>query len=495
MIRRCLLLLAVAVTVAAQVRTGTVSGTIQSESGAPATSIRVTAIAADDGAIVASALTDNSGRYRLDDVPAGNFFIAAGLVTSPTYSPGTSDKSAASAIAVTSGARITNLNFKIKPASGGSISGVVTGLPLKPSRELLRLFRITLTGPGLRDRGGILEVPLKDDGTFEFRSLPAGEYMLSINNTIDAINVPIFNANVEGVKLPAPKIVMGRITSEDGKPLPSTQILTTSDRMTAIVTATRLDMKRSLPVIADADGQFFFAAVRGIRYQIGVSSLPFGYYLKTSLDTPIEVDDGPTPIDLNIVVTKQRPQGEPEGVSYSGRVTAAFGTLPPDPTIELEMSSRQHIQGIPLEKDGTFKFPNVPPGKYTVRLYSQGMPLLGFNTPKSIVVGSADMTDEFEWKPPLRLSGRVQIENQNRGTFPLIQLQFTRPGDSRRYSGTVTGGAFAAILLEGTYTVATSPQERFVVQSVSYGGQDATAGLVIDPSKPAEELIVTLRSR
>jgi hypothetical protein len=97
---------------------GVVSGVVHGADGKPASGIRVFAIEAPDGndtartssALVSISVTDGQGRYRLE-VAAGRYRIASGSVETPTYSPGTSDISAAQVIRITPGAAIANVDF------------------------------------------------------------------------------------------------------------------------------------------------------------------------------------------------------------------------------------------------------------------------------------------------------------------------------------------------------------------------------------------------
>jgi hypothetical protein len=88
---------------------GSITGTIRRPDGQPAAGVRVVATAAPDpaqrcaGSVVFETitLTDGSGRYRLDSVSPGRYFIAAGPVAAQTYHPGTSTQSTASIVTIT----------------------------------------------------------------------------------------------------------------------------------------------------------------------------------------------------------------------------------------------------------------------------------------------------------------------------------------------------------------------------------------------------------
>src|SRR4030095_14948098 len=82
----------------AQVVPGIVTGQLLSREGQPVAGVRISAMAVPESNIPPSAgstlmiltVTDNAGRYRLDNVPPGRYYIIAGLVESPTYYPGVS---------------------------------------------------------------------------------------------------------------------------------------------------------------------------------------------------------------------------------------------------------------------------------------------------------------------------------------------------------------------------------------------------------------------
>src|SRR5688572_18056884 len=89
---------AILVWTAAQLTTGgSISGSIRLQGGGPAAGVRVVAIEVPGAARVASGTevfaritqTDSNGRYSLDDVPPGRYYVAAGPVSSRTFHPGT----------------------------------------------------------------------------------------------------------------------------------------------------------------------------------------------------------------------------------------------------------------------------------------------------------------------------------------------------------------------------------------------------------------------
>ena len=82
----------------AQVVPGSVTGQLLQKEGLTIAAVRISAMAVPEANVAVSAtstlvsltVTDNAGRYRLDNVPPGRYYIIAGLLDSPTYYPGVS---------------------------------------------------------------------------------------------------------------------------------------------------------------------------------------------------------------------------------------------------------------------------------------------------------------------------------------------------------------------------------------------------------------------
>src|SRR5688572_9593836 len=71
-----------------QAPTGFITGTLRTTNGSPAVYIRVAAmrapdsggidVAADAGALFSQTQTDHEGRYRLEGIPPGRYYVVAG---------------------------------------------------------------------------------------------------------------------------------------------------------------------------------------------------------------------------------------------------------------------------------------------------------------------------------------------------------------------------------------------------------------------------------
>jgi len=100
-------------------QTGTVTGTLKTDTGTPAVGVRVGAMMRPESASElssASALssiaeTDAAGHFRLENVPQGRYYITAGRVDFPTFYPGTQDITAGRVVLVKPGDVITGIDF------------------------------------------------------------------------------------------------------------------------------------------------------------------------------------------------------------------------------------------------------------------------------------------------------------------------------------------------------------------------------------------------
>jgi hypothetical protein len=135
----------------ARTQSGVVTGVVRLPDGKAAVGVRVAALVAPDpgrnqgngSELAAISQTDETGRYHLEDVPAGRYYIVAGRVDSPTYYRGVPGIAGASALSVTAGATLVDIDIVISAESSRAPSpaGIVWTL-----RNLNLDIRVTATG-------------------------------------------------------------------------------------------------------------------------------------------------------------------------------------------------------------------------------------------------------------------------------------------------------------------------------------------------------------
>src|SRR5678816_3820062 len=138
----------------APAQTGTATGIVRTTAGAPASGVRVAAQALTDstagigeGALVSLTQTDSEGRYKLENIPPGRYYIQAGLVDLPTYYPGVNTTNGARSIQITAGAVLEQLDFTLARGTGVRVTGRVPLGNARPS--LVRLVGAGVPAPGM----------------------------------------------------------------------------------------------------------------------------------------------------------------------------------------------------------------------------------------------------------------------------------------------------------------------------------------------------------
>jgi Carboxypeptidase regulatory-like domain len=102
-----------------QAQTGEIVGRLLNQEQKPASGVRVSVITIPDSGtttpvaptLVRSAVTDGEGKYRLDEIPPGRYYVTAGLVDFPTYYPGTALISGATVVSVGAGSLLKDVDF------------------------------------------------------------------------------------------------------------------------------------------------------------------------------------------------------------------------------------------------------------------------------------------------------------------------------------------------------------------------------------------------
>src|SRR5262245_3881673 len=114
---RAVLLLAMLVP-AAQAQTGSITGQLLNDRGVPVAGVRVAAMPMpregdnSAGPLIGLTLTDSNGRYTIEMLEPGTYYVTAGRVDALSYYPGVNTLSSAKSILVTGSARISGIDFR-----------------------------------------------------------------------------------------------------------------------------------------------------------------------------------------------------------------------------------------------------------------------------------------------------------------------------------------------------------------------------------------------
>jgi len=191
-------LLQQAVNAASPEKSGSVTGTVRTAEGNPAAGVRVTAMrsdAADDTlrAMASLTQTDEAGRYRLENVPPGSYYIAAGRVDLPTFYPGTQEIAKGTAISIASSTAVTDIDFVIRDTSAAlparqdrlsNIQAAISNLAGDLAKKLsdIRATRSRLSAAWWIDPEITRRIGLSEDQKKKIEALDAQHQSTSVQN-------------------------------------------------------------------------------------------------------------------------------------------------------------------------------------------------------------------------------------------------------------------------------------------------------------------------
>ncbi len=341
---------------------GGVEGTLTTIEGKPAIAVRVVAYRVpgsgnpDDNLNyfeldrpVSYTQTDNEGHYMMQDLPPSTYYIMAGTAGQGTYFPGTSDLRLAAKIAVKSNEMVERLDIKLLNRYGGKVIGRVNA-----DMAVLGPRKATITGPPLED---LVEVDVGPDGNFQMPQLPNGNYLLSMwppTSGMPSVKIKVTDKDITGeVLTPLPtQTVTGRIVVSKG-PLPIPILLFETDRFQTGATI-------------NADGTFV-AQLHADTHRVTVNGLPVGYSL-------MSVRVGDKDASQGIVVGKADISDVIISLNAPEKLAAVHGKITGLATSRYA-NTRVQMTGLivgamqaSVRPDGTFDFPAVMPGSYTLKL-------------------------------------------------------------------------------------------------------------------------------
>ena len=356
-----------------QVQPGTVAGRLFSTKGTPEPGVRIAAVPVAEAtktgaaALFGISLTDNDGRYRLENLPPGRYYIFAGLIDLPSYYPNATTIERATPIEVDAGVILSGIDFSMARPTGLTVAG---RLALPSTMEVEQGWTVSLTSQ-TRGPGASLQSNISRDGSFQFPRVAPGEYRLaSALRGTTAVNLSIVEEDVLDVVMPvvdcnAGAAVNGRLVGTPQSTISSISLTGSRVGCTPVV---RLE----------PDGSFAFKNVPEGRYQIQLSPAPLGWST-----IPLVVER----TDLENVEVQL-----PAYIAVKGRAEVEDGRTLPRASrgaalpIQAVRSSGGESATSLVQDDGTFQL-LLPRGRY--RISVPGIP--GGYYLKSISSGSVDL--------------------------------------------------------------------------------------------------------
>lgn len=230
----------------AQVPGATISGQLRAVDGTPVVGVRIAVAELDPslgpGAFVVIGRTDNAGRYHLENVPPGQYFVIAGAVDSPTYYPGTDQLSSAKSVNVVKESTIAGLDFRLVTSINAMLvaSAPIVRPPLIHGRFVIEGER-ELQGPygwfnvkygnsllRLGSSVGTFDVPLQSSAEYisveTFSNRLIGNYYIKSMSygSIDLLKDPLIISGTNPteilITLKSGKQISGNVRTSTGDP-------------------------------------------------------------------------------------------------------------------------------------------------------------------------------------------------------------------------------------------------------------------------------------
>jgi hypothetical protein len=436
---------------------GTVTGVLTSADSRPAAGVRVAVMVQPDNpgdvagaaALVSIAETDDAGRFRLENVPPGRYYISAGRVELPTFYPGTLEIASGKIVTVTSGETLSGVNFIIKDVSDRGVETINAALRIPFQIHSDSGVRIPIFSERGKVRMRLTHVPdgnstdILLDGPAVTLPIAAGEYQVSIENlpddfTLNALTFGTTNLLTDKLKvtindLPVPEkgeqvtltntqtgiVVQRRIQAQSSYTQSgpvygsitsrSELILSVSPKAAAAVAASGVQVRGKVypgqeeayisgkPGRLYADGSFEFRDVpsgRHIVFMLGGSSTSRQLSAIVTVGTvdveDLQLQDTITlPLDVMTPAVDQAVSQTEASVptmhSMKGHVVAESTRMPVAGIVTVRGFNRSITYSLPA--DGEFEIPDLLPGSYGLKIETFDRATLT----RTIVVGEKDV--------------------------------------------------------------------------------------------------------
>ncbi len=396
-----------------------------------------------------------------------------------------------------------------KPAGRAVIEGVVTK---EPGSEPVKKALIELIAENQAEGGDYTAVSGADGG-FRIEAIVPGRYHLFAERT-ELLEVDKHRARSDGriltlaagqelkdlrIQLQAAAVVRGRVTDEDGDPLPNAQVGVLRQTFLAgrsrweQVGAERTNDLGEYRVAGLAAGNYFVSVspppdfkslieAAGVAAQSREKNVPekagtsyqTTYYPGTAdreQATPIELhagDDFPANFSLTPMPS----------LSIRGSVV----NLPPKSSAVIMLQSRDFslvLNGAEMHQDGSFVIRDVAPGAYTILATVDNTPV-PMMARESLQVGSNSVEGlRLAPQPGGWIHGRLRLEAKNSGRFDpgqiFLQLR-SADGDDEALGGFSLGDGFshlAHVGMDGSFEWKSVPPGNYYVQPAAEGSANA----------------------
>jgi hypothetical protein len=330
--------------------------------------------------------SNDLGEYRVYGLSAGKYYVTAMLRKQsseesypPVYYPGANDPATAIQVDVAAGGEARGIDMSLHRVHTVRVRGKIPDLPRGT------VVRLMPRGSSFSFLGGAQMAQISSqEGDFEYRGIAPGSYVMLIdlqeNGRHRSVRqaLEVGNAGVDGVTIAIPSTA-----SLEGQVRVDGQGETNLGSLTV-----QLQFREPIPLGTPAghvkpDGSFGIEDITPDSYDVSVSGLPGGYYLKSAsvsnqdvLESGLTVTSGAAKLDL--VVSPSG--GQVDGVVADAKqqpAKAATVVLIPEAARQSRLSL---FQTAGTDPNGHYSIQGIAPGDYTLYAF-EDLPPGAFQDP------------------------------------------------------------------------------------------------------------------
>jgi hypothetical protein len=395
-----------------------------------------------------------------------------------------------------------------KPAGRAVIEGMVTK---EPGSEPVKKALIELIAENQAEGGDYTAVSGADGG-FHIEGILPGRYHLFAERT-GWLEVDKHRVRSEGrvltlvagqelkdlrIRLQAAAVVQGRVTDEDGDPLPNAQVAVLRQTFASgrsrweQAGAERTNDLGEYRMAGLAAGNYYVSVspppdFKSLIEAAGVAAEPHAPNDKTAA-TSYQTTYYPGTKDRSQAVPVQLHAGDEFPVNFSlmpGPSLSIRGTLvnlPPRSSAAIILQSQDFslvLNGAEMHPDGSFVIRDVAPGAYTILATVENGPVPMMARQALQMVASSVEDLRLAPQPGGWIHGRLRLESKSAGRVDASQIFLqlrSADGDDESLSGVSMGDGFshmAHVGADGSFEWKSVPPGNYYMQLAGEGGANA----------------------
>ncbi len=320
---------------------------------------------------LASARSDAAGGYKLENLSAGSYLLAASIPAGDaptTFFPGAATLAgAAENVSLAAGAAEDGKDIRMAPAAGHRVTGSLSAAPgsKAPGGKAAIVW--------LTPKGGATSLILRSvakpqpDGSFAFAHVPPGAYFLTATETDGVtpaaapLSLTMAHKDLDGLELRAQS--GGELSGEVAL---GANDVTLPAGMQVILETADVPLPRPARAPVDAHGKFTFSNLASGHYLVHITA-PADLYVRTVHYRGADVAEAGLDFGAGAIAPLLIGLSAGGG-SLGGNVRGADGGPAPGATVALVPTLRRlsRYKEVTADQFGEFHFDGIAPGEYRV---------------------------------------------------------------------------------------------------------------------------------